>query len=105
LSDGEDPWDDNVVFPLFEGASLVIVGTGSQSVGLLDGQAGTTFTDSTYSNFYELPATFNSSALLDNFGYDGQLGNSRLADISNETSYAQGWAPGGLGLNGTNTLF
>ena len=28
LSDGEDPWDGNVVFPLAEGASLVIVGTG-----------------------------------------------------------------------------
>ncbi len=92
LSDGEDPWDGNTVFPLWEGASLVIVGTGTSSVGLLDGQAGTTFT-SAYSNYYQLPATVaaGNRVLLDNFGYDGQLGNSRFGSASNETSNAEGW--------------
>ncbi|MGA8151181.1 MAG: hypothetical protein WB952_09550 [Terriglobales bacterium] len=95
LSDGEDPWDGNVVFPLLEGASLVIVGTGGATVGLLDGQAGTTFiADAGYQNFYQLPATigsFGSQVLLDNIGYDGQIGNSRLATTSNETTNIEGW--------------
>ncbi len=93
LRDGEDPWDGNVKFPLWEGASLVIVGQGSSSVGLLDGQAGTTFGPGPYSNYYQLPATVAAGdrVLLDNFGYDGQLGNSRFGSASNEASYAEGW--------------
>jgi hypothetical protein len=94
LIDGEDPWDGNVVFPLFEGASLVVVGTGTNAVGLLDRQAGTTFV-SGYSNYYQLPATVSGSSqvLLDNFGYDGQIGYSRsqVSSLSNETTYALGW--------------
>jgi hypothetical protein len=80
LSDGEDPWDGNVVFPAWEGASLVIIGTGTANVGLLDGQAGTTFGPATLSNYYTLPAPVGpngSLVLLDNIGYDGQIGNSR----------------------------
>jgi hypothetical protein len=92
LKDGEDPWDGNVRFPLFEGASLIIVGQGSNAVGLLDGQAGTTFS-STYQNYYQLPATISgtSRVLLENIGYDGQLGSSRTASLANETSFAEGW--------------
>ncbi len=91
LTDGEDPWDGNVVFPLFEGASLVVVGTGVASVGLVDGQAGTTFTAS-YSNIYPLPATVGagSQVLFDNFGYDGQIGTSRTISASNETTTVAG---------------
>lgn len=94
LSDGEDPWDGNVVFPLAEGASLVIIGTGAASVGLVDGQAGTTF-QGAYSNYYELPATVGPSGvvLFDNFGYDGQVGTSRTisSDSANETTTVEGW--------------
>jgi hypothetical protein len=92
LKDGEDPWNGNVKFPLFEGASLIIVGQGSNAVGLLDGQAGTTFAG-TYQNYYQLPATTSGSSqvLLDNIGYDGQLGTSRFGSASNETSNAEGW--------------
>ena len=94
LSDGEDPWDGNVVFPLAEGASLVIVGTGVATVGLVDGQAGTTFTGS-YSNSYDLPAPATGGLVLfDNFGYDGQIGTSRTITVSNETTIVQGF-PGG----------
>lgn len=105
LTDGEDPWDGNRKFPMWEGASLVIVGQGSTTVGLLDEQAGTTFSGG-YSNFYQLPATIaaGNQVLLDNFGYDGQVGTSRFGSSSNETSNAQGWSPGG-GLDGPNTLF
>lgn len=93
LTDGEDPWDGNVKFPLFEGASLVVVGTGSATVGLLDGQAGTTFGPGPYSNYYQLPVTVGSGSqvLLDNIGYDGQIGYSRVGSASQETSTALGW--------------
>jgi hypothetical protein len=94
LTDGEDPWDGNVVFPLFEGASLVVVGTGSATVGLLDGQAGTTF-EGAYSNYYALPATVasGSQVLFDNFGYDGQIGYSRTIEsyLTNDTTTVAGW--------------
>lgn len=91
LTGGQDPWVASA-FPAWEGASLVIVGTGGASVGLIDGQAGTTFS-SAYSNFYQLPAAVPSGGqvLLDNFGYDGQLGDSRTAGIANEQSFAEGW--------------
>ncbi|HMD16837.1 MAG TPA: hypothetical protein VKH18_09225 [Terriglobales bacterium] len=93
LTDGEDPWDGNRKFPMWEGATLVIVGQGSATVGLLDGQAGTTFLSGGYSNYYQLPATVaaGSQVLLDNFGYDGQLGSSRFGSASQETSTALGW--------------
>jgi hypothetical protein len=68
------------VFPAWGGASLVIIGTGTANVGLLDGQAGTTFGSATLSNYYTLPAPVGpngSLVLLDNIGYDGQIGNSR----------------------------
>jgi hypothetical protein len=91
LTDGEDPWDGNVVFPLFEGASLVIVGTGSSTVGLFDGQAGTTFeAENGFTATYNLPAAFQFSALFDNFGYDGQIGASRTIEASNETTTVEG---------------
>ncbi|MGO8984998.1 MAG: hypothetical protein ACLQFM_09445 [Terriglobales bacterium] len=99
LSDGEDPWDGNLVFPLWEGASLVIIGTGGASVGLLDGQAGTTFATTTLSNYYTLPAPVaaGSQVLLDNIGYDGQVGDSRTIfsgpgfSATNETTYVSGF--------------
>jgi hypothetical protein len=94
LNDGEDPWDGNVVFPAWEGASLVIIGTGSANVGLYDGQAGTTFFGSTFSPSFHLPATVasGSQVLFDNFGYDGQFGSSRtiVPSLSNETTVAEG---------------
>jgi hypothetical protein len=94
LSDGEDPWEADVVFPLWEGASLVIIGTGTANVGLYDGQAGTTFLSS-QTNSYNLPAPFGVQALLDNFGYDGQIGNSRTPGSSNETTTLTG-SPSGI---------
>lgn len=91
LTDGEDPWGGKPVFPLWEGASLVIVGTGAANVGLLDGQAGTTFAG-TYSNYYALPATVatGSQVLFDNFGYDGQIGSRNKIDATWETTTVTG---------------
>src|SRR5262249_50313705 len=36
LTTGEDPWDGNVVTPLAEGASIVLVGEGSSNVSIFD---------------------------------------------------------------------
>ena len=91
LTDGENPWGEKPVFPLWEGASLVIVGQGSANVGLLDGQAGTTFAY-TYSNYYQLPATVatGSQVLFDNFGYDGQISYGRIPTDTWETTIVTG---------------
>lgn len=100
LTDGEDPWDGNVVYPLFEGASLVIVGTGSAWVGVFDTQAGTTFGGASY--YYNYYGFYNSATsslitpttqvLYDNIGYDGQIGASRTINYyyTNEYSYVVG---------------
>ena len=91
LSDGEDPWDGNVVYPLAEGASLVIVGTGTQTVGLYDGFAAVVwFGGDTVNLAYQLPAPVTLQALLDNIGFDGQIGDSRSPGTSNETTTATG---------------
>ncbi len=98
--DGGDPWAE-LVFPAWEGASLVIVGTGTASVGLIDGQAGTTFAGA-YSNFYQLPATIGSESLVlfDAIGYDGQIGDSRSIvsgsgySSTNETTTVTGFPSG-----------
>lgn len=104
LTDGEDPWDGNVQFPLWEGASLVIIGTGSANVGVIDGQAGTTFAEATLSNSYSLPApVVLGVVLLDNIGYDGQIGDSRTIvsgagfSSTNETTNITG-EPSGISV-------
>lgn len=103
LTDGEDPWNGNTKFPLFEGASLVVVGTGSANVGIYDALAGTMFYGSnTFYNFYYNPfyAYFNSQELLDNIGYDGQIGHSRVPGASGETSQIEPYPS----LTGTYTI-
>jgi hypothetical protein len=84
---GADPWLSYTP-PLFEGASLVIVGTGpaGQRVAIYDtGFAGNTFHgDSGFSYTLTLPvAATGKLTLLDNIGADGQEGVSRLAKAGN----------------------
>jgi hypothetical protein len=92
LTDGEDPWDGNLVYPLAEGASLVIIGTGSATVGLYDGYAATVWDADTQDFSYQLPAPIGSTSyvLLDNIGFDGQLGVSRTGGNASETTTATG---------------
>jgi hypothetical protein len=82
-TDGGDPWDGDIVYPLAEGASLVVVANGTHTVALYDGYAGT----EAYSNggafvySLKLPsATTDEAVLMDVIGADGQLGLSRYAD-------------------------
>jgi hypothetical protein len=78
---GADPWV-SAVLPLFEGASLVIVGTGSATVSIYDsGLAAKTFHGNPGLSYsLTLPvAAPGVLTLLDNIGADGQEGKSRTA--------------------------
>jgi hypothetical protein len=100
LTTGEDPWDDNVQFPAAEGASLVIVGTGSATVGVYDASipSGTTFDGSTYSYTLKLPAAAPGNlTLFDSIGADGQIGDSRFAAGYNNTITINGTLLSGNG--------
>jgi hypothetical protein len=80
LTNGADPWVGAPVFPLFEGASLVIVGTGTGTVAIYDvPMAGTEFAAAlTYTLNLPVAAT-GALTLWDNIGDDGQIGTSRTA--------------------------
>lgn len=104
LTNGADPWVGAPVFPLFEGASLVIVGTGTGNVAIYDVPlAGTEFDLANPLNYtLTLPvAATGALTLWDNIGDDGQIGSSRtaVAGVSVETTTINGVAisgPGGL---------
>ena len=87
---GGDPWVGTPVLPLFEGASLAIVGKGSGTVAVYDEKlAGHTF-DSNPGLSYTLtlPAAAPGKAtLFDNIGADGQHGASRTAVQSVSEKY------------------
>jgi hypothetical protein len=103
LVNGADPYAGTVL-PLWDGASLVMIGGGAGTVSLYDaGLAGVTFAPN--------PAPFNYvlnlpvpapgvRALLDNIGADGQhVAVSRLAvnSISDETTTVNGFPIAGPG--------
>jgi hypothetical protein len=76
---GADPWVSKVD-PLMEGASIVIVGTGSSTVALYDsGLAGKTFATGGLTYSLTLPKPTGATTLWDDIGADGQIGKSRLA--------------------------
>jgi hypothetical protein len=81
---GGDPWVGTQKAPLMEGASLVIIGTGTatQRVAIYDeGLSGKTFEGNTglsYSLILPITAT-GKLTLFESIGADGQQGVSRLA--------------------------
>jgi hypothetical protein len=109
LTDGEDPWDGNVVFQLAEGASLVVVtGNGSHTVSLYDtGIAGLTVNTAAGSVSYtlNLPVpTSGGTVLWDNFGSDGQVGLSRTAlPAAQETTMISGFPIAGPGIGAVDS--
>jgi hypothetical protein len=74
-TDGEDPWVSSPL-PLFGGASIVIIGTGTDTVGLYDrGLAGKTFFPRlAYQLALPANARGSSQVVLHNIGADGQIG-------------------------------
>ena len=70
-----DPWNSAVVFPAYEGASLVVAGTGTNTVSLYDkGLPGTFFGSANYTLFVATGTT--SFSRFDNINADGQIGTS-----------------------------
>ena len=96
-TNGTDPWVGGNL-PLFEGASIVLVGTGTGQVALYDsGLSGSTFNSSlTYTLL--LPATATGALTLwDNIGADGQQGKSRSSSVAKEKTTINGVAVAGPG--------
>ncbi len=107
LMNGSDPWAGAPVLPLWDGASMVMVGNGAGTVSVFDiGLAGKTFVPN--------PAPFNyilglpvvppgKRTLFDNIGADGQhtLGASRadVLSISDEATTINGFPVAGPGSN------
>lgn len=77
---GADPWAGPVTFPNAEGASLVIVGTGSQTVAIYDSQSAEFSAAYTYS--LTLPSATGASLRFDTIGADGQVGGSTSASAA-----------------------
>ena len=89
---GGDPWASPVVLPLWEGASIVMVGTGGGTVNLFDaGLSGSTFIPP-FSYSLSLTGTTSGAVLWDNIGADGQVGSGRFANpsTSGETTTING---------------
>jgi hypothetical protein len=72
---GGDPWNSPVVFPAYEGASLVVAGTGTNTVSLYDKGLPGTFIGSTNYTLFVQPTT-TSFVRFDNINADGQVGVS-----------------------------
>jgi len=83
LTTGEDPWNGNVVLPLAEGASLVLIGDGTSNVSLYDkGMSGIMVSVPTSYNLILPLAPTGNPILFDSLGGDGQIGASRLANTA-----------------------
>lgn len=83
-----DPWDaTTLTFPLAEGASLVVIGTGDKTVAVYDNFPDATFNKSlTYT--LQLPPTApvnGGPVLFDHIGADGQTGLGRTTQYIGET--------------------
>jgi hypothetical protein len=81
---GDDPWATPVVFPLWEGATLLSIGTGAGTVNVFDAGsvAGNTFSRAlSYSLTLAGPVT-GGPRLFETFGADGQVGASRSASVA-----------------------
>jgi hypothetical protein len=80
-TDGSDPFVA-IVDPLWEGASIVMIGAGTGTVSLFDqGLAGITFVPNfPFAYTLVLPMAGGPSTILDNIGADGQhsIGPSRV---------------------------
>lgn len=105
VSSGADPWLAPVVFPAAEGASLVVVGTGTRSVAIFDrGISAATFS-ATSGYTLGLPGGVkNPPVLWDHIGADGQLGTSRVASIANEATFINNVQISGPGASGVTAV-
>ncbi len=103
VTNGASPWTA-FGLPSWEGASMVMIGAGVNTVSLYDvGLAGRTFEPSPAFNYtLALPlATKAAGVLWDNIGADGQHGGSAArvaaAPVSDETTTINGFPVAGAG--------
>ncbi len=85
LTNGADPWVGTQVLPLLEGASMVLIGSGTGTVSIFDaGYAGITFIAYPSAEYIlDLPVKSpGGKTLFDNIGADGQHGDSYVAERS-----------------------
>jgi hypothetical protein len=100
---GGDPWNSPTVFPAYEGASLVVAGTGTNTVSLYDkGLPGTTIgAGFNYTLFVATGTT--SFSRFDNINADGQIGTSLSPSIAGETLTLNGVLISGIGAPNPNS--
>jgi hypothetical protein len=102
VTNGADPWIGTPVLPLWEGASIVLIGSGTGTVSVFDsGYAGITFIPFPSAEYnLALPVKAPGvKTLFDNIGADGQHGVSRLAELTygDEATSINGVAVAGPG--------
>ncbi|HSZ73530.1 MAG TPA: hypothetical protein VK779_01830 [Rhizomicrobium sp.] len=97
LNNGEDPFDGNVVFPMDEGASLVLIDTGEFNVDLFNHVHE--FKTTPYAYTLQLSSTAGSSITFGSIGADGQTGSndSLGSQASGDTVSVNGTAISGIG--------
>jgi hypothetical protein len=102
LGTGEDPWDGHLVFPAAEGASLVIVGTGTYTVEIYDKAipSGKTFKGALSYSLTLPVAAKGTSTLWDSIGADGQIGKSRTPG----SGFTETTTINGVGISGPGAL-
>jgi len=110
LSNGEDPWDGNTVFPLMEGAAIVAITSGAKFVTVFDDVAGLGLLPSVGHLAYVLtltvPTLMDDSIKFTTIGADGQVGTSVNADldVTNEQTFIDNFSPFPLQLAGPNPM-
>jgi hypothetical protein len=100
---GDDPWTSGPrYFPLAEGASLVVIGSGARTVSVYDrGIAARTFLGA-FDYTLRLSGGVRSTPVIwDNIGADGQLGGSRAASsaTAGEATFVNGVRIAGPGVD------
>jgi hypothetical protein len=108
LTNGADPWVGTPVLPLWEGASMVLIGSGTGTVSVFDsGFAGNTFIAYPSAEYIlDLPVKAPGvKTLFDNIGADGQHGDSYLAErsYSDEVTTINGHLVAGPGSSYTDS--
>ena len=103
----QNPWSGSN-FPMLEGASLVMIYNGANTVALYDaGLAGKTLTSGTLTYTLLLPRAYTEFLRYDNIGADGQIGFGRepTSSTSKEETFVGGTKIAGPGSNYNDSLW
>lgn len=107
LTNGEDPFDGNVVFPLMEGAAIVAITSGANLVTVFDDVAGLGLfpPELDYVLPLTVPTIMNDNVRFTTIGADGQVGsgpNGTFADlaVTQEQTFINNFSPFPLQLAG-----